>query len=133
MKGAVFGFLNQLRLQAFAISTDSIGSLANLLSYPWSLTDRDFQFCMLFIKTGNVPDPDKFEKHYLTPDMSIAAKAVQDTLVKKVTSYLEKRLTTMGGAGVEMIATWGGLAIDIGKDLLMDHLKDLEKQDIAAQ
>jgi hypothetical protein len=65
--------------------------------------------------------------------MSIAAKAVQDTLVKKVTSYLEKRLTTMGGAGVEMIATWGGLAIDIGKDLLMDHLKDLEKQDIAAQ
>jgi hypothetical protein len=56
---------------------------------------------------------------------------VQDTLGEEVTGYLQKSLTTIGGAGVEMIfkmkdATLGGLAIDITKDLLMDHLKELE-------
>ncbi len=137
-KGAFFGDLNHLRLQVFGPAPNSIANQANLLNYPRSLTDREFQFCMLYIKTGNVPDPDKFEKRFLSKGASIAMKVAQDALVKKIKDYLEKGLITIGGAGVGLIfkikgTTLGGAALDFVRDVLMERLKDLQKQDLISR
>ena len=57
------------------------------VSAPWSLSDPEFTYCMLYIKTGRAPDESKFEKHFLNSTEQMVAGKVEDTL-KKALEYL---------------------------------------------
>ncbi len=130
-----FHYLNQLRLEAYGPSFYSIGSIRNLLPYPWSLADADFQYCMLYIRTGHAPDPEDFEKHYLSKLARQAVQAGEDAVKKKILDYLEKIAAAAGGTGVRFFikvknAGPAGAVLGLGLDYLNDLLKEMEKKNL---
>jgi hypothetical protein len=134
-RGALFNSLNQLRLGTFGLAFDdhSVSHQATLLSNPWSLTDPQFQYCMMYIKTGQLPDEDKFVDKIFSKKGQIVAQHVEDEAKKQTMKYLEKAAIVIGGKTIEILfkvkkITAVGLAIDIGLDLLQDQLKELDKK-----
>jgi hypothetical protein len=134
-RGALFSTLNRLRLGTFGTAFDdhSVSHQATLLSNPWSLTDPQFQYCMLYIKTGQLPDEDKFVDKVFSKNGQIVVQHVEDEAKKQAMKYLEKAAIVVGGKTVEVLfkvkkITVVGLAIDIGLDMLKDRLKEMDKQ-----
>lgn len=134
-RGALFSGLNQLRLGTFGTAFDdhSVSHQVTLLSNPWSLTDPQFQYCMNYIKTGQLPDEDKFVDKIFSKKGQIVAQHVEDEAKKQTMKYLEKAAVMIGGKTVEVLfkvkkITVVGLVIDCGLDLLRDQLKELDKK-----
>jgi hypothetical protein len=134
-RAALFNSLNQLRLGTYGIAFDdhSVSHQVTLLSNPWSLTDPQFQYCMMYIKTGQLPDEEKFVDKIFSKNGQIVAQHVEDTTKKLAMEFLEKGAAWVGGKTVEVLfkvkkATWGGLVIDTVFDLFSAHINELQKK-----
>jgi hypothetical protein len=139
-QGAFLAALNQLRLVAFGIAFDdhSVSHQPSLVSNPWSLTDPQFQFCMFYIKTGRVPDDEKFRDKIFSKKGEIVANHVEDTLKKQALAYLEKGALTIGGGAIELFfkvkkMTWFGFLSDVSMDFIKAQLDERTKQDMIAR
>jgi hypothetical protein len=139
-QGAFLAYLNQLRLGTFGIAFDdhSVSHQTSLLSNPWALTDPQFQYCMFYIKTGRLPDDEKFKDQIFSKNGQIVASHIEETLQKQALKYLEKGAVTVGGAAIETLfkiknATVVGLASDIALDVLQKKLEEREKKDTTAR
>jgi len=92
---------------------------------------------MLFIKTGNVPDPDNskalpFEEHEHRSE-SCAEHLDEEGNRIPGKGLNDGRRCGRGDAFQAKERHLGWLSIDIAKDLLMERLKELEKQDILSR
>jgi hypothetical protein len=139
-RGALFNRLNLMRLGTFGVAFDdhSVSHQVTLLSNPWSLTDPQFQYCMMYIKTGRLPDEEKFADQIFSKKGQMVAQRVQDTLKKQALKYLEKAAIVVGGRAIEVLfkvknAAIGGLLIDIVFDMLSAQIKELEKKTTIAR
>ena len=122
--------LSQLRMMAFGNATDDWGIThnANIVMYPWALTDHEFETAYQYVATGQLPDDSKFSQ---TPPISSAVKTALDTtgskLNSKAAALIEAWLTENGGRAVGAameLKNLGpiALAIDITKQILDDKI-----------
>ena len=139
-EGSFLAWLNQLRMQVYGTAFDdrSIRLQPMRVSNPWSLNDHEFTYCMMYIKTGRMPDPDKFEKHILTPTQELVADKVTDDLKDKALEYLEKGAILVGGRIAETAfkikgATPVSVAMDAAWIVLTDRLEKAQIKDLTAR
>ena len=98
-EGFYLGWLNQLRMEVYGPSFDdkSVKLQPMRVVNPWSLSDAEFSYCMLYIKTGRAPDTAKFEAQVLSPNEKLVADKVEATLSKEAIHYLEIGAAAVGG------------------------------------
>ncbi len=139
-EGSFLAWLNQLRMQVYGPAFDdkSVRLQPMRVSNPWSLSDHEFAYCMMYIKTGRTPDTDKFEKHILTPTQELVADRVTDDLKDKALEYLEKGAILVGGRLIGTIfkiknTTLGAAAIDVAWSVLADQLQKAQLRDLTTR
>ncbi len=139
-QGFFLSWINQLRLQTFgtAFDDDSVSHQAILAVTPWALTDVQFQYCMNYIRTGQVPDSKQFEKKYLTDTEALIAKKVSDVVGKEAEKFLEYALVFAGGRSVALFfkikkSTVGGAVADVAWNILANQLKSIQVADVTAR
>ena len=139
-EGSFLAWLNQLRLQVYGTALDdqSVGLQPMRVSNPWSLNDQEFTYCMMYIKTGRVPDTDKFEKHVLSPTQKLVADRVTDDLKDKALEYLEKGAILVGGSIAARVfkisgATPASVVIDVAWSYFSNQLEKAQLSDLTAR
>lgn len=129
--GTYLSWLNQLRLQVYGLGVDdeSVTEQPMRVQAPWSLSDAEFSYCMLYIKTGRAPDESKFEKQYLNATEQMVAGKVEDSLRSQALQYLELGAAAVGGTalrayftvqrswvgGVVLTIAWAALSAELAK------------------
>ena len=135
--GFFMAMLNQLRLQTYGTTFDdaSVIKQANRINMPWSLTDTEFTYCMLFIRTGRLPDDEKFRKFVLSKNEKLVADKVTGVLKSETIKYLEKGAVLVGGRIAETVfkikgSTLGGLGVDLAWSFVQAQIEKAELNDL---
>ncbi len=139
-EGSYLSWLNQLRMSVYGLGFDdeSVTKQTMRVSNPWSLSDAEFTYCMLYIRTGREPDTDKFQKKYLAPLESKVAGKLTDTLEGEALKYLETAAITLGGAAIGAFfkfknSTIGGAVIGFAFDMLKETMAKQMLADLTAR
>ncbi|MDE1146881.1 MAG: hypothetical protein PW843_09700 [Azospirillaceae bacterium] len=91
-----YGLLRQTRLGAFGVNTDnkSINDSSYLVANPWCLTDREFEYCYVYVNDGNAVSIEEFDKSFLNKDqqewLGIGMPVGQYFLLKMLKQYAPK-------------------------------------------
>jgi hypothetical protein len=101
-----------LKLQAFGPSLNGAANCEPkyLIDYPWSLTDGQFQTCMLYILTDQIPEADKLTPQKLTAN----EKIVVDVIKEKLKDELIEAAKALFGAAVGGAVAGGPIGLPVG-------------------
>ena len=130
-QGSYLKYLNGLRMQTFGLAYDdhSVSHQPILATKPWAQTDAQFQFCMNYINTGQVPDDAKFKDQMLSNNEQVVADQIASALKKEATKYLDLGIAGLGGAAAFVWklkkATIGGVVFEVGKTILMSYVDEI--------
>lgn len=139
-KGTYLAWLNGLRLQVYGTGFDdeSVTKQPMRVHAPWSLSDAEFTYCMLYIKTGRAPDESKFEKQYLNATEQMVAGKVEDSLRSQALQYLQIGAAAIGGKAVsaylKIQSSWaGGAALSIVWAALSFEMAKIQLADLTTR
>jgi len=116
--------------------------LGNLINFPWSLTDPQFHKCMTYIRTGQVPDADKFKPQKSGETSEIIIDVIKDKakdeLIDQAKEILKEAGPALAGYGGGEAALGGlagpiGLAAGIAASVLIKLLQEKIKEDLTAR
>jgi hypothetical protein len=119
-RGGFFRFLSQLRAEVFG-PTDNTDT-AYQLPWPWALSDDDFAYAMLYIRTDREPDPAKFTK----PNLSKAAQTAIDVAEKMLAKRIIKYIAAGIAAGLVFKKVGPiGVGLTVGATFMQDRMQDI--------
>jgi hypothetical protein len=123
-----------LKNQAFGPSLDGIANCdpERLVSYPWSLTDGQFQTCMLYIRTDQIPDADKLKPEKLTANEKIVVDVLKDKAKDELIDLAKAALGTAIGVGVEggPVGAAAGFVVGLLAAIAGKLLEETTKRDL---
>jgi hypothetical protein len=123
-----------LKNQAFGLSLNGIANCEpeRLINYPWSLTDGQFQTCMLYIRTDQITDADKLTPQQLTANEKIVVVVIKEKAKDEIMDLAKAVLgMAIGGAVVEgPIGAVGGFLAGLTSAIAGRLMEQAAKRDL---